>query len=699
MAIYINPLDNFKTYSIHYTLAVSDNSESFRNLMETGGSNNYLNSILSVSAPGGNVSVGNSSAYLLIDTRRFSQYSVDECTIHSVSGGMANPQNPAEVTLGVGLQIKDTTGMTFYNTLVHILVEKLQVSNQAAFYLLNIFFVGQRDDGLTEIISSSASVLQAIQLDWSMNTSGSIYNMQFLEMESVAPKDTTVNLNYLGQVKSISTAALSISPKNTIGAACSILEETLNRQALSYFQRIRADAKKETSENKLVQYIINIPDDWKNFKVDTFAKSKNDEALHVSKIEKVTAAKRKLDTFTPKKPGQKVAGFNNANNDWQVDDYIQLSFSTDIAITDAVKIILESASEFLNLLTTSEQDKTAPLETYTITTNVTSDDQTHLVYVNVYPKKIARITNQTGEVAIGGSNNNASNVVPNLIEFDYLFTGKNNDIKSLDLKFNNTSLLLIDTAISVGKNALAEKATAQSSGVKQAENVNTKKTPIFLNNLRNKDYVGTPIASADQKKGFANNYNEDKTTEESEAQIQLKQKYKLIYATLNFQSNLKVNLVIRGNPNIIKKMIDRKERGGLPPHSLNINTSDFAIANTDTFSNLNKELNVARSHYYTGFYKPKLDGIDKVLTNDDDALVNSVDYTLRPFLIKINIKAPNVDSAGNFLDDGMYTSDFFYNGTYQILNIETTLTGDEFIHDLLLIPNMADTAQQDMKTP
>jgi hypothetical protein len=58
-----------------------------------------------------------------------------------------------------------------------------------------------------------------------------------------------------------------------------------------------------------------------------------------------------------------------------------------------------------------------------------------------------------------------------------------------------------------------------------------------------------------------------------------------------------------------------------------------------------------------------------------------------PVYVKLNIRAPNVDFNGNYKDgEPMFTEKFFYNGTYMILYITTTLSGGEFKHVMKLNP-------------
>src|SRR5579859_6380660 len=85
-ANYPNPLDNFRTYSYHFVMTLASTTQAFidqigggLNSISQSNSNKpspLLNAVLAANAPGQKFHIGNSDVYLILDTRRFSQYSI-----------------------------------------------------------------------------------------------------------------------------------------------------------------------------------------------------------------------------------------------------------------------------------------------------------------------------------------------------------------------------------------------------------------------------------------------------------------------------------------------------------------------------------------------------------------------------------------------------------------------------------------------
>jgi hypothetical protein len=76
---YPNPLDNFRSYSYHFILSMSSTTESFRKMMgNNSGRSPLIDAVNNVKQLGDEIVVDNSKAYLVLDTRRFSQFSITD---------------------------------------------------------------------------------------------------------------------------------------------------------------------------------------------------------------------------------------------------------------------------------------------------------------------------------------------------------------------------------------------------------------------------------------------------------------------------------------------------------------------------------------------------------------------------------------------------------------------------------------------
>lgn len=688
---YKNPLDDYRSYSYHFILTVSSTTEAYREMIGSGDTRApLLDSVMGAKKLGDEFKIGNQSAYLLVDTRRFSQYSITNVDADHIfgTGSRVNPTTPVST---LDMIVKDTTGMSFFNTLMEVFKEKLQTTRSSAFFLLTIFFVGHKDDGTTETISTCFIPLILLSMGWEFTSSGSTYNMSFMEVESVPSRGSiNDNMNSLGQIKSISTEKSSVTAKNTVGALCDTLEELLNRQSLSFYQRYVNSAAQSNSSGqygKLVQYMITMSDEWRNFKVDAAARSKNTEQLFKAENNTLNVNNIPANTnITLTTTG----------------DYVQMAFSSNVTITDAVKSILESSEEFLELAS-NERLLKGTAQAFKTSMNVTCDDETYIVHIDIFPFSLPRITSTESDSQQNiqaqqikptiATNNVDEEQIRNLITYDYVFTGFNSHIESLSIKYEPTSVIALDTNQMIGKNAFAYKSSELANQkVNESIGENDKKTTSFNPDIRPNDPIFPPLISVDQRNNAGNSFHEAVTPDQAISALRKKQEYRQTYSQLHFLSTLQVDMTIRGNPNLIKKYADRAERQGIAPHGMSIRASDYATSTNsveDSFRKLNNELTSAKTQYKSTFYKARLAAAEKTLSRSSDSLLNGTDVTVHPVLVKLNIKAPNVDSTGNYIDavnEPMFTDKFFFNGYYNILTMHTSFNDGQFNHTLTLMP-------------
>jgi hypothetical protein len=161
---------------------------------------------------------------------------------------------------------------------------------------------------------------------------------------------------------------------------------------------------------------------------------------------------------------------------------------------------------------------------------------------------------------------------------------------------------------------------------------------------------------------------------------------------------------IRGNPNLIRKYADRNTRGGFAPHFkiLDKPNTEKIIGNTKNTAqqifdaNIDGNLRSARDRYVKEYIEPRL-----APKTGTDPLLSGPDVNAAMVYVKLNIQAPNTDSAGNSLAgqagtdssggkivEGAFTDKFFFKGVYRLLKIRTTFSGGMFKHDIQLIPDL-----------
>ncbi len=201
---YPNPLDHFRTYSYHFILTVSSTTEALQK--QVGNQSVPLYSKVTNTKLGEKIDLGNGeAAWLLLDTRRFSQYSITEFDVEHVYG-TGDPKNPSIPSSMTYMKVIDTTGFTFFNFLQDVMLNRVKSSRLSSFFLLNIMFVGHRDDDTTEVISTCYMPLMLWTMSAEVDYRGSVCSMSFMENEGGLERDSPVwQLGTLGSQVTVTT--------------------------------------------------------------------------------------------------------------------------------------------------------------------------------------------------------------------------------------------------------------------------------------------------------------------------------------------------------------------------------------------------------------------------------------------------------------------------------------------------------------
>jgi len=135
----------------------------------------------------------------------------------------------------------------------------------------------------------------------------------------------------------------------------------------------------------------------------------------------------------------------------------------------------------------------------------------------------------------------------------------------------------------------------------------------------------------------------------------------------------------------------KSERGGIPQH-YDVITNDQLkeIAGgtnlTTIFSSIQSSIASYKLSYKNNFVNPRIENLTKASTFSDE-LKNKIDVATHPLFVKLDIRAPDVDWTGEFLDPAKpYSNKFFFDGVYMMLFIKTTFSAGKFSHSMTLIP-------------
>ena len=683
---YPNPLDNFRSYSYHFILTAASTTEAFRKMIGEGDSGRSYLSAISSKSLGDSFKVGGQTAYLLVDTRRFSQYTITGVEMEHVygTGPIQNPTVPVASTV---VKLLDSTGLSFFDFMMDMFRNKMQTSALSAFFLLTIMFVGHKDDGTTETISTCHIPLVLLLMSFTFTHRGSEFDIEFMELEGAAARKGPLSqLNYVGKITTVSTKEKGA---NTVGELVDDLEQQLNKQSLAYYQKYTNDAFKSGADKKklgkLVQYMITVPEDpkqnWKEFKVTNANRSVNTEQMPLASTAESSAGESKA--------AEQPAGENKSK-------YSTISFSNTTPISDVIKMILESSEEYMALASTEKRKSGTAIASKTVI-SITSDDTSYVVHFDVYPHFLPKTTDD-GKIVAGSSSKNvigSAGAVKNLITYDYIYTGKNSHILDLKIEYGPESAIALDTDLELGKARFNSNANAgQNSSKVNKESVGAPKTKSFSPQIRPGDPIFIPMPTKDEMNNNSSQFNEELGNDKSKNAFKVRQEYNQTYASLHFLSSINLDMTIRGNPNIIRKFADRPTRGGFQPHdaivseqTLNAFVSKGQQEADSTFiKSVESGIISSKQKYIKSYVQPRIEAYSKT-NKGNDSLLNNIDISVSPLFIKLNLLAPNVDWAGSFKEgQPMFTNKFFFNGPYQCLFIKTSFSSGDFSHSLSMIP-------------
>lgn len=693
---YPNPLDHFRSYSYQFILTVASTTESFRKMMgNDDGRSPLIDAVNRVKNPGDKVELDGQSAYLLIDTRRFSQFVITDFETNHMygSGSRNNPTTPATLSQ---MKVTDSTGFLFFNLLMDTIRNKMNTTRASAFFLLTVFFVGHKDNGTSETISTCYIPMTLGQLGMEFNSAGSVYDISFIELEGNPQNGVGGDrLNYLGEALAISTEGFT----NDLGGMLDALEKKLNVLSLNFYQKYSNNAIEKYSTlpvderpktfGKLVQYMITIPKEWRSFKLTTAARSKNEEIMHTTKAKEDTSKKDEAPTTSSS--AAKLEEDSVKSN---------ISFSNTTSITDALKLILECCEDLLKLAS-EEKRKKGEAIAYRTVINTTCDDNSYIIHFDIMPYYAPKPAPDPKDVkSVDGKpvsiNSTPGEMVKNLINYEYIFTGKNSHITDLKIEYKPGSEIALDTNLQLGPARSAEVASrgGQVSKNVKEESKGAEKSQDFSPEIKSNDPIFYAMRSKEQNKNQASMKVENLPMSKAQQVLKSKQEYTQTFAFLHFISSTQLTMAIRGNPNLLRKYADRNQRGGIPPHGVLVSVPDLQSISQNKYSSadnafdtvVSKGLTSAKELYYREYIQPKLDSV-KQPNKTIDPLMNNVDVATLPVFVQLNILAPNADVSGKFIkDQSLFTNGFFFNGPYQLINLNSKFSNGDFSQTLTLMP-------------
>lgn len=711
-----NQLDEFTSYSYHFVMSVTDTTTAIGKMLDqsnasisSSGQNSYLSNVLACKRPGEQIPLGDDDkAWLLIDTRRFSEYQITALDMEHVYGA-GTAENPSVPSNTMNVQVVDTTGMSFFDMLMTLFREEIKSARLSCFFMISVVFVGHRPDGSTENTIIATCHIPAILLlmQFAVDHRGSTYDMVFMENDGgVASGSNMEAINSMGNVTAINSQIPGdpVIGEPTLGNLIQALEDKLNTASIEFYKNYRNEAIAKGAAasditGKLVQYMITVPDEWRGFICKQATKARNIPQLYV--IEGVDIGEDSTDA-------ERAEFVNKVRIQESYNTPVSISFAPNTTITQAVSHILMSCKDVLDLAS-AEKREAGEATLFKTVMNVTSDKSTYVVHIDVIPHKypkaesLAVTTLQSSQPSTGLSPNSSTRIAQgedtpkNLIVYDYIFTGNNSHITNLNIKYMPESVIALDSGIDIGKNRFQSMSAvgAGSQTNMQAAANPERNTSTYAPTIRPNDPIIPGVKTVQQKTNNASADTESAPSEEAKEQGRALNEFTISTAYLHFISSMELTMTIRGNPSILRKHADRQTKGGQPPHPSVIDATQLRAINNATgqtaeqifTSIVQRPLRSAKDLYYNSYVKPK---IESATSTAQAVAQNGPDLMASPLFFKVNIKAPNIDfrtgqtTVGD--DQPAYTSEFFFDGPYLSTSVKTHFESGNFTHDIQLIP-------------
>lgn len=679
-----NPLDDYQSYSVQYillacrtTVAAQDFTKSDSQVAKA-----TLAAIDSAQYLGSPIKYGNSNndVFLVIDTRRFSQFTIENLKYDVYVNGLQKGASTSNLAADLSMTIVDSVGISFANFMQWLMDVQMQTNFDGLIFMLRTIFVGHKEDGTTTTIQNETIPMHLNKIDIDLNYAKGAYTMEFMP-------NMNFDVNRYSRFMTVATAtSFRTSDSNTLQSLINSFEKQLNDRSEAYFQEVQKTIKatgyltgNETYGRK-VNYMITIPEEWEAFIINGSSIGKAVETEFVKDQKPVTKdAENKTVPPTVKATGSGAV----------IDTYVNVPVGKGITyVLDKIFSQVPQIAELGNFKTKDSngnvQSSDEVITFFKYITGITSDDSSMTVHVDVVEFKVPNVLIKEGKNKNSISQNQqeffrnvpasdgkpARQVPKNFIEYDYIFTGKNLDILNFDMKIQDFQFLL-SSNLQTGSAALTAKTDSGDGGVKS--DTEAEKTSQVIN-VRRFDPLVLPQDTTAALTNFSQYANFQKTRSQSQEVIKAGQEQTKNLSMFYAMSPITVALTIRGNPLIMHKF--NMGQLGLHVTSQGGKEASFVVGDNDRKryrQNLTAEIlrtNAALRGSGSSF----------TLTKSLDETT----YATSPVFCKINIKGPKVDFRTNEQLPGEFTSSVLEDNYYVVFKVTNIIQGQNFTQELEL---------------
>ena len=654
----LNPLDKFRTYSYHHFMIAANNTEILRRIESKEISFNSL-----VGLKHGEMVVNSSGTpgvVMILNSAVDSKFYIDSFDYTTFFNKSKTSEQKLTQASTMKMIIRESGGATFLNFLRKVSDEILQTSYSNVCFMIITFFIGHDADGTTHTLLAEVSpkpiVVTMTNMDSAFDHTGGTHTLSLVGMSNGAPLHMP-SILYVNRNLNLTTNDNSILLKDMIAD----LEGKLNKQLEEQYNSV----KSSQGVGRKAKYKITLPEDWSHYTIKCTTKDNYVEKLF-DKEKKAVAADNTARAA--------AANENKKNKVGPESDRFK-SYTNTAVKTTVVQVLNEifkhcdQIHQALvdNMKLTKDQIAAGDLpRLHQIVTSLTSDEQLvtiHFDVLNYYLPRVATeaqkeaITNKTKNMSqaqkqqlmdqqmavnanVRHTNENQSGIV-----FEYLFTGMNSDIIQFDIKANQVNTLFQTNRPGISK-ATREAINPASNDPAETNNIDKKTTSIIP--LRKYDTVFLPELAAEAQHGYVY---------ASPESAKLRDDYVMMLARLTALTSSSSHLVIRGNPVFLNQTIRE-----IFPHDDTAYEQRLAQIDADAKTKAKNQ-------------KSSFDPTQE--TSAMASVPNNI-----PMFARVVIKTPIIDEKSGAVS----YEEFWYQGYYNILQIENKFANGEFTQELYIKP-------------
>jgi Transglycosylase SLT domain len=426
-----NRLSSFRSYSFYHVLAMCDSSETADRLSKSNELGVWEHATdatrdLSVTdlGPYSPKKVKNAGKYIvLINGSTDASFVIEQAKWSSSTGAAAAPgDRSTSIAIEGSLKISEPKGIAFLDQVVKCSVS-LGVDSAQVVYVLKTFFVGHRDDVETNQNMQDAHITDIPPVTFIVydvtglfNEAGGTYEMQFVAAAHGAARFPQYS-------KAVN--AMSVTAGDSLATTLTKLQDNINSSYRQYFNCVYEQVKESSLNNEAilkslrpVKYVIEVGKDYR------------DDGGQIK--------------YTVTNQLQQYKNTSGCN------DPAQVTFPAHTSIETAISTIMSMSPQVQSDMAVGDTQTKVKYE-YKIHTAVVSaraGDGTegmfdYTIYYRIERFITPKSISYNPAFAILAQDDQAINADPNyeqirrnIIEFDYMYTGKNIDILEFDMKVN-----------------------------------------------------------------------------------------------------------------------------------------------------------------------------------------------------------------------------------------------------------------------